>query len=123
MIQDIAPKKFDNHYVEMEPGAEDWILIYREREVLCRFENGQIRYPKLKEIIDEHMDPDLTYLFSVSGEHFFLLKEGLDIAPDGRPRLFSGRPVPGILLLPGLPENSWMNGIAPIVSAAAAAGP
>ena len=83
MIQDIAPKKFDNHYVEMEPGAEDWILIYREREVLCRFENGQIRYPKLKEIIDEHMDPDLTYLFSVSGEHFFLLKEGLDIAPEG----------------------------------------
>ena len=29
------------------------------------------------------MDPDLTYLFSISGEHFFLLKEGMEAAPEG----------------------------------------
>ena len=83
MIQDIAPKKFYNHYTEMEPGAEDWILTYRDGRVLCRFQDGKIRYPKLKEIIDEHMDPDLTYLFSISEERFFLLKDGLDAVPEG----------------------------------------
>lgn len=28
MIQDIAPKKYVNHYEEQSPTAEDWMLVY-----------------------------------------------------------------------------------------------
>ena len=31
MIQDIAPKKYDNHYEEQNPADEDWMLVYRRR--------------------------------------------------------------------------------------------
>ncbi len=32
MIQDIAPKKYVNHYEEQSPAAEDWMLVYRGRQ-------------------------------------------------------------------------------------------
>ena len=76
MIQDIAPKKYVNHYEEQSPAAEDWMLVYRDGKVLCRFDNEKIYFPKVKEITQE--DQDVTYLFTISDERFFLLKNGLD---------------------------------------------
>ena len=76
MIQDIAPKKYVNHYEEQSPTAEDWMLVYRDGKVLCRFDNEKIYFPKVKEITQE--DQDVTYLFTISDERFFLLKNGLD---------------------------------------------
>ena len=76
MIQDIAPKKYVNHYEEQSPEAEDWMLVYRDGKVLCRFDNEKIYFPKVKEITQE--EQDVTYLFTISDERFFLLKNGLD---------------------------------------------
>ena len=81
MIQDIAPKKYINHYEEQSPAAEDWMLVYRDGKVLCRFENEKIYFPKVKEITQE--EQDVTYLFTISEERFFLLKNGLDGEMEG----------------------------------------
>lgn len=81
MIQDIAPKKYDNHYEEQEPTAKDWLMIYKKGDALCRFENGDIFFPKVGEISQECMET--TYLFSISGERFFLLKNDLEHVPEG----------------------------------------
>jgi len=81
MIQDIAPKKYDNHYQEQSPCPEDWLMIYKKGSVLCRFEEGQIFFPKVAELSKE--EKAMTYLFTISGERFFLLQDDL------------GEPLPG----------------------------
>lgn len=81
MIQDIAPEKYDNHYAEQSPAAEDWLLVYRNGEVLCRFEEGRICFPKAGEVCQKEMD--ITYLFTISGEKFYLLKNELEEALSG----------------------------------------
>ncbi len=89
MIQDIAPKKYDNHYVEQSPTEEDWLLIYHKGSVLCRFEDGMMCFPKVKEIAGRELP--ITYLFTISGERFFLLKsdiEGLESYHWERPEIF-----------------------------------
>lgn len=77
MIQDIAPKEYDNHYIEQLPFPDDWLLAYRDEDVLCCIEEGQIRYPRVKEVFPEGTlrDREITYAFTISGEKFFLLKE------------------------------------------------
>ncbi len=75
MIQDIAPMKYNNHYEEQAPSGEDWLLVYQKGDVLCRFEDGMIYFPKVGEITEK--DTDLTYLFTISQERFFLLKSDL----------------------------------------------
>lgn len=81
MIQDILPKIYDNHYVEQSPSSEDWLLVYKNGDALCRFEDGKIYFPKVGEILQEGMD--ITYLFTISEERFFLLKNGLEQIPSG----------------------------------------
>ena len=81
MIQDIASKIYDNHYAEQLPELEDWLLVYHKGDVLCRFVDGRIFYPKVEEICQGKVD--MVYLFSISGERFFLLKEELNEIPDG----------------------------------------
>ena len=49
MIQDIAPKKYDNHYEEQNPADEDWMLVYKDGQILCRFDQEKIYFPKVKE--------------------------------------------------------------------------
>lgn len=90
MIQDIAPKKYDNHYEEQEPSPEDWMLVYHKGDVLCRFENGNLTFPKAEEITQE--EQEVTYLFTISSEKFFLLKNDLTTELPGysweRPAIF-----------------------------------
>lgn len=76
MIQDIAPKKYDNHYVEQSPTEEDWLLVYHKGSVLCRFEDRMMCFPKVKEIVGKELP--ITYLFTISGERFFLLKSDIE---------------------------------------------
>ena len=77
MIQDIAPKVYDNHYVEQTPEAADWLLIYRRGDILCRFADGMIYFPRVSEALRE--ERDTVYLFTISGERFFLLKNGMPL--------------------------------------------
>ncbi len=81
MIQDIAPKVYDNHYVEQTPEAADWLLIYRRGDILCRFADGMIYFPRVSEALRE--ERDTVYLFTISGERFFLLKNGMEEALPG----------------------------------------
>ncbi|MCI9008059.1 MAG: NAD(+) diphosphatase [Lachnospiraceae bacterium] len=76
MIQDIAPKEYNNHYEEQLPEPQDWLLVYQKGNVLCRFSGGKISYPKVKEVTGEGLS--MTYLFTISGERFFLLKSDLE---------------------------------------------
>lgn len=78
MIQDIAPKKYDNHYVEQEPTADDWLLVYKNGDALCRFEDGVIFFPRVRELLQNGTEREITYLFTISGERFFLLKSDFD---------------------------------------------
>lgn len=81
MIQDIAPKKYDNHYMEQKSAPEDWLLVYHRGDVLCRFEEGRIFFPKVREVC--HREDETTYLFTISGERFFLLTGDPVQKPEG----------------------------------------
>lgn len=76
MIQDIGPREYDNHYTEQSPHEEDWLLIYQGDRVLLKHQDGGICYPKVREV--ELADQEVTYLFSISEERFFLLKSGFE---------------------------------------------
>ena len=62
MIQDIAPKKYDNHYEEQNPADEDCMLVYKDGQILCRFDQEKIYFPKVKET--GWKGKDVTYLFT-----------------------------------------------------------
>ena len=49
MIQDIAPHVYHNEYREQSPAAGDAVLFYDGARVLCRLEDGRIRYPLFQE--------------------------------------------------------------------------
>ncbi len=76
MIQDIAPMKYDNHYQEQTPAPEDWLMIYKKGSVMCRFEEGEIFSPRVAEFSGKALE--FTYLFTISQERFFLLKDDLE---------------------------------------------
>ena len=47
MIQEIAPKKFDNAYQEKSPKPDDFVLVFRghgkpDDKILCCIEDGKI---------------------------------------------------------------------------------
>lgn len=76
MIQDIAPEIYVNHYEEQTATEQDWLLIYKKGAVLCRLEDDMLYFPKVSEILQENKE--MTYLFSISGERFFLLFNELE---------------------------------------------
>ncbi len=76
MIQDIAPYTYNNHYAEQAPEDKDPVLTYKDGNMLCRLENGQLSFPKAGDIPKENAE--FTYLFTISDERFFLLQSGLD---------------------------------------------
>ncbi len=81
MIQDILPKVYNNHYMELTAGGEDWVLAYREGQILCRTETGELIFPRVSEL--EQGSAGLIFLFEISGERFFLLQEPSDILSKG----------------------------------------
>lgn len=119
MIQDIAPKKYDNHYEQQNPADEDWMLVYKDGQILCRFDQEKIYFPKVKET--GWKGKDVTYLFTISGERFFLLKEGLEEVLPGyqwEKPVSSEMQDLSIVGLPESPVSSWIAGIDPTGSAA-----
>lgn len=81
MIQDINPKKFDNHYTERTPEKRDFALCYDGASVLCRLNDGQITLPAVE---DTAIDcGEFIYLFSIDDERYFLPKQPPAQLPDG----------------------------------------
>ena len=50
MLQDIAPYVYHNEYTPCAPQPEDYLLIYREQELLLRQEEASFSLPKIKEL-------------------------------------------------------------------------
>lgn len=73
MLQDIAPYVYHNEYTPCAPQPEDYLLIYREQELLLRQEETSFSLPKIKELgwPTERLHISCRYLFSISQKHFF----------------------------------------------------
>ena len=94
MIQDIAPKELDNHYINCQPEGEDRVVIFRGEEILlsrtgedgtpANWDNdlGKEYDPSMapKDRLDLPLrkslpgvpDGELQYLFAISGTRYFL---------------------------------------------------
>ena len=76
MIQEIAPHRYDNHYEPLSPSPDDRVFLFAPPQMLAREGEGrEIRFPRLKDFT--RLPGELTYLFSIDGEKFFLAQ------PDG----------------------------------------
>ena len=79
MIQEIAPKKFDNAYHAKSPKPDDFVLVFRghgkpDDRILCRIEDGKIVLPTYSELgCEKHL---LQYLFSIDETCYFLYMPG-----------------------------------------------
>ena len=65
MLQDIAPYVYHNEYTPCAPQPEDYLLIYREQELLLRQEEASFSLPKIKELAwsAEQLHISCRYLF------------------------------------------------------------
>lgn len=73
MIQEIAPHRYDNHYEPLSPSPDDRVFLFSPPKMLAREGEGrEIRFPRLKDFT--RLPGELTYLFSIDGEKFFLAR-------------------------------------------------
>lgn len=70
MIQDIAPKVFDNQYKNVNADEEAYVIYAYEDKVLLKEENGEISVPKLRELSGRAFQS--VYLFSIDGQPVFM---------------------------------------------------
>ena len=77
MIQDIAPHKYLVDYQPNIPKETDVVLIYRNREVLACYQNGEICYPTIRDI--QIVYPDIIkkakFLFRIDERDFYELRK------------------------------------------------
>ena len=72
MIQDIAPDRLDNAFVNRIPRAEDRILLFDDNgKLYIRAEEGRIRFTTGREVTKD----GAVYLFSVNDDRYFLAPE------------------------------------------------
>ena len=87
MIHEIEPKTFCNQYKHLVPDADDFVLAFRDAEVLiARDESpqgeGRLSIPK-RIMFPSSPDNKFRYLFEISGERYFLLLESPPHALEG----------------------------------------
>lgn len=70
MIQDIAPRIYDNAFRQETPDEQSLIFHIRDNAVLVKEAEEAICFPKYKEL-DAH-DDSYIYLFAIDGTKFFL---------------------------------------------------
>lgn len=77
MIQDIAPRKYHVEFKKKRPEANDFLLIYRENEVLVKETGEEMSYPLVGEM--EQSNPDICekaeYLFAIDDICYFTAEE------------------------------------------------
>ena len=71
MLQDIAPYVYHNEYTPCAPQPEDYLLIYREQELLLRQEEASFSLPKIKELAWLRTPPPLLYQATVFSQSVF----------------------------------------------------
>lgn len=74
MIQDIAPHQYHNEYHPKAPSPDSYVLYYQEREVLVKWEEGQLSYPRFAELAgdNEGLYDQCRYLFTIDEERYYL---------------------------------------------------
>lgn len=81
MIQDIAPKKYDNTFHIKHPCGDDTVFVFDRNAVLCRKNGEMVCYTTLAQL---DADPgDCTFLFSIDDADYFLLRAVEYHAPAG----------------------------------------
>ncbi len=75
MIQDIAPHRFQNEYCPKPPGPDSYLLCYRGREALVKWEDGTLDFPRFRDLDKDqtYLREKVLYLFSIDDEAFYLL--------------------------------------------------
>lgn len=90
MLQDIAPYKFHNEFEIKEPREEDFVLIFKNSQVLLANASDGPEIPSVAHI--QNMIPSmceqLTYLFCIDQYNFFLA-ENTETLPEGEISGFS----------------------------------
>ena len=91
MIQDIGEKDFDNQFVVCEPSEADYLLHFHDRGCLSRVtarggadawsEGNAFDLPRVGDYAT--MPAQVTYLFSVGGERFFIALDDEVAVPAG----------------------------------------
>ena len=81
MIQDIAPHVFNNHYENKEPQKDSWVLIVRDGQILCRYDDNvkDLFFPCYGEFVESG---NAVYLFSIDQDDYFML-ENVSVIPEG----------------------------------------
>lgn len=82
MIQDIAPRKFDIAYRNIEAQDMDYALLFSEETVLMKQPEGQdidaefLTFEELKNLgLDSEIQESAIYLFSVDDNKYFLVNQ------------------------------------------------
>lgn len=85
MIQDIAPKKLHNEYIQKTPDMHDYAVIIIENQILIKETDGYMELPVLSEtpfIMEEQTDKKQAcqYLFCIDDKNYFLYS-GIEKTP------------------------------------------
>lgn len=77
MIQDIKPHQFNNQYKILPPKRGSYLLYYENNSCLLKEVDGEIQFPTFSDLESHVADlyEKYTYLFSVDGESYYLLRE------------------------------------------------
>lgn len=78
MLQDILPKKFDNHYAaDIKPESNSIFFHFKGEEVLVN--ESLSPFPVCGDFRSEH----IVYLFSIEDVHYFLVRDMEVLIPEG----------------------------------------
>ncbi|MDO4273340.1 MAG: NAD(+) diphosphatase [Eubacteriales bacterium] len=77
MIQDIEPYKFNNQYTPQAPKEDSFVLMYENRQVWVKEEEGNIDFPTFKDLEkqEEGIRERGVYLFSIDDKKFFMVRD------------------------------------------------
>ena len=82
MIQDIFPKKLNNSYREEKALPDDNLMVFDEGRLFLKFDetSGEIIFPTARSLGEtvENFTDNLTYLFSIDDEKYFLKNENTE---------------------------------------------
>ncbi|MCC8095777.1 MAG: NAD(+) diphosphatase [Tannerellaceae bacterium] len=80
MIQDILPHIFYNSYQLAQPTANDFIFLFKGREVVITEKENNIRLPRLKELAEqEKTSSEIIYYFSIDKIRYFGIRDWKNI--------------------------------------------
>lgn len=84
MIQDIGKLKLKNEYYNKEAYDSDTILTYyNENILLSKNPEGEISFPKVKDILEVYPKANFIYLFSIGCEKFYLYINDSEFSLEG----------------------------------------